>query len=171
MMSRYFKVLLSTVLPLVVAAGLSAAEFELPARQPGLWDVKIVMGPDLPPMSMQMCLDETSDRQMMQQGMAMSEGMCSEISTHREGDGFVVESTCNIEGGVTRTRATITGDFQSAYRMDIVSDREGGNASIPKHTEMTHEGTHQGACGKNMVPGDIIVMGRKMNILKMRGGG
>jgi hypothetical protein len=144
---------------------------ELPARQPGLWDVKIIMGPDLPAMSMQMCLDEASDRKMMQQGMSMSEGMCSEVNSRREGDGFVVESTCTIDGGTSRTRATISGDFQSSYRMDIVSDREGGNASIPKHTEMTHEGTHMGACGNDMAPGDVIMMGRKMNILKMMGGG
>jgi hypothetical protein len=170
-MSRYFKALLALAALPVLAAGLSAAEFDLPARQPGLWDVKIIMGSNLPPMSMQMCLDEASDRKMMEQGMSMSEGMCSQTSSRREGDGFVIESTCNIDGGTAHTRATISGDFQSSYRMDIVSDREGGNKSIPKHTEMTHEGTHMGACGNDMTPGDVIIMGRKMNILKMMGGG
>ncbi len=129
------------------------------------------MGAPMPSMSMQMCLDQSTDRKMMENGLAMTEGKCSRMDQSHDGDAIVIDSTCDFGHGVTTTRATISGDFQSTYKMEIVSDREGGSSPLPKHTEMTQEATWQGACTGDMVPGDMMMLGRKFNINSMKAPG
>jgi hypothetical protein len=157
------------LLPLA-ASGVFAGGLEIPPRKAGLWDVKMTPGGGaaMPAMSMKMCLDPSTDKKMMENGLAMTEGKCSRMEQSRDGDAIIIESTCDFGHGVTTTRATISGDFQSTYKMEIVADREGGSSPLPKHTEMTQEATWEGACGGGMEPGDVLMMGRKFNIMKMK---
>ena len=156
----------SIALPLLASA-LRAGELDIPARKPGLWDIKMTprTAGATPVISMQTCLDASSDRQMMQNGLAMTQGTCSDINQSRDGDAIAIDSTCNINGGVAHTHLRITGDFQSSYRLEIVSEREGGNAKLPKHSEMTQEATWKGPCTGGMEPGDVMLLGHKINIL------
>jgi hypothetical protein len=151
------------------ASGVSAGGLDIPPRRAGLWDVQMTPKGEspMPSISMKMCLDPSTDKKMMENGLAMTEGKCSRTDQSRNGDSLVIESTCDFGDGVMTTRATISGDFQSTYKMEIVSDREGGSSPLPKHTEMTQEATWEGECTGDMVPGDVLMMGRKFNVMKM----
>ena len=62
----------------------------------------------------------------------------------------------------------ISGDFQSHYQIDVVTDSEGGNPALPKHSEVQQQATWVGACPADMKPGDMLLPGgRKVNLLTM----
>ena len=74
---------------------------------------------------------------------------CSKRGVHRTAGGWAFESVCLRGGKTVTTTGTLTGDFQTHYRMDLVS--RGGEG--PQH--MTMDNTWVGPCpaggGKNTV--------------------
>ena len=147
----------------------AAATIDLPARKPGQWEIK--MAPKTagaaPLMTTQLCLDAASDKAMMAQDLAMSTGCTTQQS--RDGSGnLVLDATCSMGGRQIKSHSVISGDFQSHYTIDIVSDSQGGNPALPKHSEMTQQAKWLGACQQGMKPGDMMLPGgRIMNVLGM----
>lgn len=146
-----------------------AAGIDVPARKPGLWEIK--MTPKTvgaaPTMTTQLCLDAASDKAIMAQGLAMSPGCTSQQSRDASGN-LVIDATCDIGGHKIKSHSVVSGDFQSHYAIDIVSDSEGGNPALPKHSEMGQQATWLGACQAGMQPGDMLLPGgRKINLLTM----
>jgi Protein of unknown function (DUF3617) len=145
----------------------AADGLDLPARKPGEWEIKIVPKTQgaAPQMTTQLCLDAASDTAIMARGLAMSAGCTTQQS--RDGSGnIVVDATCDLGGRKSKTHTVISGDFQSHYTIDIVSDSEGGNPALPKHVEMTQEASWKGACPAGMQPGDMMMPGgHKVNLL------
>ncbi len=152
-----------------IAVAAEAAGFDLPARKAGQWEIKMTpkTAGAVPAMTTQLCLDAASDKALLAQGLAMSPGCTSQQS--RDGSGnLVIDATCDIGGRKTKSHSVISGDFQSHYQIDIVSDSQGGNPALPKHSEMTQQATWLGACPSGMQPGDMMLPGgRKVNLLTM----
>jgi hypothetical protein len=146
-----------------------AAGIDLPARKAGQWEIKITpkTAGAAPQMTTQLCLDAASDKALMAQGLAMSSGCNSQQS--RDGSGnLVIDATCDIGGRKTTSHSVVSGDFQSHYTIDIVSDSEGGSPTLPKHSELVQEASWVGACQAGMQPGDMMLPGgRTMNLLNM----
>ena len=146
-----------------------AAGIDLPARKPGQWEIKMTpkTAGAAPTMTTQLCLDAASDKALLEKGLAMSPGCTTQQS--RDGSGnMVFDATCDIGGRKTKSHTVISGDFQSHYEIDIVSDSEGGNPALPKHAEITQQATWVGACPADMKPGDMLLPGgRKVNLLTM----
>jgi len=150
-----------------------AFALDLPARKPGLWEIKMVFeGRSLPPMTTQHCIDASTDKMMNALGGEMSKGMCSKQDVTQSGSTLVVDSVCNIGGATTTTHGVITGDFNSAYTVKTSSKREGGGAvaaAIPAQTNMTIEARWTGACKPDQKPGDMIMAnGIKFNVMDMQ---
>jgi hypothetical protein len=146
----------------------SAAELDLPSRKAGLWELKMIpeTAGAAPQVTMQLCLDAASDRDIMQAGLAMSGTSCSKIDRSQSGDTIVIDATCDIAGRHTVSHTTISGDFQSAYTLKVVSDSEGGSPALPKHTVITQQAKWVGACAAGMAPGDMMMPGgHKVNVL------
>ena len=147
----------------------AAATIDLPARKPGQWEIKMTpkTAGAAPLMTTQLCLDAASDKAMMAQGLAMSTGCTTQQS--RDGSGnLVLDATCSMGGRQIKSHSVVSGDFQSHYTIDIVSDSQGGNPALPKHSEMTQQAKWLGACQQGMKPGDMMLPGgRIMNVLGM----
>jgi hypothetical protein len=139
-----------------------AQDFDIPARKAGQWKIEMQLPtPGKQSIVTELCLDANTDKQLMSAGI----GMTPECTTTKSGNGF--DSVCNFSGMTTRSHVEISGDFQSSYTVKIVSDREGGPAGVPKHSEITQTATWQGEC-KGLKPGEMLMPGGlKMDALKV----
>ena len=164
----------------VVANAAFAQEMEFPARKSGQWEIQMVNDQaGAPNMTIKACVDEASDRQMMQAGLNMSKSMCPEQTMAKDGDSIVIDATCNFGGMNSKSHTVMTGDFQSAYLVKTTSEASGGMAAMAgagAPTNMTQTATWVGdACTDGLAPGDMLMPGgMKVNVtdlMKMMGGG
>ena len=158
---------------LVVCA--PALALDLPARKPGLWEMKMAAeGRALPPQAqvMQQCIDPATDKQMNTMGNDMSRDKCAKQDVTNVGGRIVVDSVCQFGGATTTTHAEVTGSFDSAYTVKVTSKRDGAPApGMPAGgtSNMTIDAKWLGACKADQKPGDIIMAnGMKMNIADMQ---
>ena len=141
-----------------IAAPAFGDEINLPARKPGEW--QIVMSIASHQVTTDQCIDADTDKEMMQSSFAKAGEKCSNISQSNNGGTITIDATCALNGGITaKSHTVITGDFQSAYTVDIVSDMTGGPAQMPKHSEIKQNVSWVGACPAGMKPGDITMQG------------
>jgi len=156
----------------VLAAG-PAGALDLPARKPGLWDMKMVFdGRNLPPHSSQHCVDAETDKLMSSFGTA-SKDACSKMDTQKVGDTYVIDAVCRMGPSTNTTHSVVSGDFSSAYTVKVSSQSTGG-PQLPGQpadgkSQMTIEARWTGPCSPSQKPGDIIMSnGMKMNIRDMQ---
>jgi hypothetical protein len=170
-------------LPILVLAftttAASAQDFDFPARKAGMWEIQNASAQGGPAnMTIKACVDEASDKQMMQAGLNMSKSMCPEQSMTKDGDSIVIDATCDFGGMKSKSHTVMTGDFQSSYQVETTSEISGmpsvpGMPSGP--TKMTQTATWVGAdCTDGLAPGDMLMPGgMKVNVsdmMKMMGG-
>jgi hypothetical protein len=156
------------------AVGLGAAvavAFEWPARKPGQWELamKANGAADMPAMTLQMCVDASTDKDMMQAGLELGKAMCPDQKIAQEDKLIVITSTCEVGGMKVAGRTEVSGDFQSGYTMRTTGDVSGGPAGMPGKTDMEHTARWVGeTCSDGMKPGDLLMPGGiKMNMAKM----
>ena len=160
-------------LGLLVAGSAVAADFDYPARKPGLWELVVDSGTvdaKVPAMTTQQCIDASSDKAMREMGGGMSKDMCSKQDMRRDGATLVVDSVCKLGNSVTATtHAVMTGDFTSNYRME---SRSTYNPPLMGRAEgkATMQAKWVGPCKADQKPGDMVMSnGMKMNMLDMMG--
>jgi Protein of unknown function (DUF3617) len=160
----------SVIFAAVLLATNAAQAADVPPRKPGLWDMKMVFeGRNTPPHLSQHCIDAETDELMSAFGNASTKDMCSKMDTQKVGGTYVVDSVCRMGPSTNTTHSVITGDFNSAYTVKLLSVTSGGphlpGARPDGKTEMTMEARWIGACKADQKPGDIIMSnGVKMNV-------
>jgi hypothetical protein len=163
MMRRPFLLLNAAALLWAIPA--VADPIEMPARKPGLWEMKMQPIAGMPGMTMQHCTDETTDKFMNTTFSPMAKDMCSKNEMKKTATGYVTDSVCNIGGVSSTSHAEITGDFNSAYTMKVTAHSEGGAKGAPRDTATELEARWLGACKPDQKPGDIMMPGgMKMNV-------
>ena len=151
------------------ALAASMDDLNLPDRKPGQWKMTIQPTGMPKPIVTEICLDAATDKALMKAGMSMSQ--CAEMTVGHDGNDTIIDATCTIGGMTLKSHSVISGDFQSAYTVHIVSDRIAGTSPMPKHSEMTQAATWEGDC-KGLKPGELLMPnGMKMDMTKMLGGG
>jgi hypothetical protein len=150
-----------------------AAALDLPARKPGLWEIKMTLeGRNIPMPTAQHCIDAETDKLMNSIGGSMQKDMCSKQDVQKVGSTIVVDSVCKIGQGTTTSHGVVSGDFNSAYTVKVTSKREGGPAvpGMPADgtSAMTIDAKWLGPCAADQKPGDMIIAGRKINIRDMQ---
>ena len=165
----------------VLAAGFvigvsPAFALDMPARKPGLWELKMAFeNSRIPERTMQQCVDAATDKLMNTGFGGGAQENCSKQDTQHVGSALVIDSTCTFGPATTTSHAVVTGSFDSAYSVDVTSTRQGAPAPGMAPTGSTHmkmEAKWLGPCAADQKPGDVITDGRKMNLLdlqKMRG--
>lgn len=142
---------------------------DMPSRKPGLWEVSMHMGANLPPQTMKLCVDAATDAAMFKMGMNAAQGMCSRNDMHRSGNVVTMDSQCKMGETQTTTHVVVTFTGDSAYTTDIKSHMDPpimGRADVA----MTQDGKWTGPCPADMQPGDVIAPnGMKMNPTSMPG--
>ena len=154
------------LLALLPASGAGAVE--LPMRKAGLWEMKVLSGGTVPEMTMQQCTDETTDKDMSTAMAPMAKDICSKHDIQKTATGYVTDAVCGVAGVTVKSRAEITGDFNSAYTVKTTSRSEGGMAGAARDSSSTIEAKWVGACKADQKPGDIMMPGgMKMNVKDM----
>lgn len=136
----------------------AAAPGGRPARKGGLWEHSLeTMGVT---QTSRLCLDAETDANVALWGQqASAESACEQNSFTPTAGGYAFVSVCpDGQGGKVTSRGTITGDFNSAYKMEATTTTTG--SSIPQangemKTVMT--ATWKGPCPEGMKPGDMQV--------------
>ena len=151
-----------------------ALALEMPARKPGLWEMKMVFdGIPMPPQTMRQCIDQTTDKAMLAQFGGVAQGACSKQDFKNVGGTLTFDSVCTVGPATMATKGIITGSFDSGYTMKITSTSAGGppipGMATGGETKMTIAAKHLGACQAGQKPGDIMMSnGMKMNVLEMQ---
>jgi len=134
-----------------IGMGLPASSFaqvEPPHRKPGMWEQSIEL-PGGKPMTMQMCIDEETEKQYSAMGRNRP-GCTHEF--HKIPGGYAFKGTCE---GKTAT-GTAIGDFDKAIKVEVDS---GG-------THMTSNLKYLGPCPAERKPGDVVIPGGRVVNMK-----
>lgn len=166
---------LAAVSALMFAVSAPAIAAEMPARKPGLWEMTMAIEghSNLPVRSMQQCIDAATDKLMSSNFGGIAQEACSKKDISNSGGVITIDSVCNFGGATSTSHAVVSGDFNSAYTVDMTSTRSGG-PSIPGvpaggTTHMTISSKWLGPCAADQRPGDVIMGGgMKINILDMQ---
>ncbi|MCE4225889.1 DUF3617 family protein [Methylobacterium sp. C25] len=161
--------IISLGLAAALAAGssLAASAETLPTRKAGLWEMKGTNGEGAPTTTRQ-CIDAATDQQM--QGMTDKMGVeCSKKQLTKTANGYVNETACKMGTISMEGKSVMTGDFNSAVRIETDSTVTGipGTAG-PKTTHSILETRWIGPCEAGQKPGDVILEnGQKLNLPAM----
>jgi Protein of unknown function (DUF3617) len=151
------------IIAMVGAGPVFAAD--LPARKPGLWEIKTTIdGRNPPTQVIKQCIDAATDQMTLSIAGPFSPAVCPKREVKPSGDTIMVDSTCTIGKTTANAHAVITGNLENAYTMTVKSEGPGlpGGAMM-----MTIAGNRLGDCTAEQKPGDIIFgNGRTVNILE-----
>lgn len=123
----------------------------------GLWQTTITSA-GMPTMTARMCMDEQMSAFDTGTANQVEVQDCDQTMT-RTADGVDFTNRCEMAGGgVTETEGSITGDFQTAYRMEATITTT-GTPQADGTVSMVTEAAYQGACPEGWRPGDMEVPG------------
>lgn len=167
---RYHLAILVTLLP----CASPALALDMPARKPGLWELKMEFeGRNLPAQVMRQCVDLETDKLMNMNFGGSNEQACSKQEMSRNGNGITIDSVCKFGEATTTSHAVMTGSFDSAYTVRVTSTRSGGpplpGMAPGAETHMTIAAKWLGPCTAGQKPGDVIMAnGMTINVLDLQ---
>jgi hypothetical protein len=149
---------------LTILAGWPAAAADMPARKPGLWEMKMSFeGRAAALQSIQQCIDAATDQIMQSSASNIGSQNCSKRDVVKSGDTTTIDSVCSVAGRNATSHAVVTGSFDSAYTMTVASKSDVGPG-----INMTVAAKWLGPCLADQKPGDLILPGGiKMNLRDM----
>ncbi len=153
-----------------IAATSSAVADDLPARKPGLWEIRLIdTATKAAGMTMQQCTDAATDKDLTANLSPMAKQTCSKNDVRKTAAGYMSDAVCTVNGMSMTSHSDITGDFDSAYTMTVVSKMSGAPAGVPRETTMMVEAKWLGACKPDQKPGNIVMPGGfRINITDMQ---
>ena len=160
------------VVGLTLLCAFPAAAADIPTRKAGLWELKMLFeNRNIPAQSVQHCTDAATDKLMTSSFGGPGREDCSKKDVVVPGSTVTVDSVCKISSMTVTTHAVVSGDFNSAYTVKVSSTREGGPPGMAGSgsSNMTIEAKWLGPCKADQKPGDMIMMGRTINIRDMQG--
>jgi len=142
----------------ILALGIPVHAMDMPLRKAGLWELRMVMeGAGMPAQTMRQCTDAATDKEMRSFSRSMGGGQCEQQSFEKSATGYTFESSCALGARKVITRGTVTGDFNSAYTIDMIST--GGPAAGGEEVKMHMAAKWLGPCKAGQKPGDIVMPG------------
>lgn len=181
MKTRPFILLASAASASLIAVALTsstATAQDMPKRKSGLWEITMDSGapkgaaaapaaPGAGPRTMTQCVDAAKDDLARQSAEQMGkDNKCTQAKISQGGGKISFDSTCEFGGTKMTSQTLITGDFQSAYKMEIKSKFNPPMMGMTDSTT-TMEAKFIGACKPGMRPGDVQMMGMTMNVYDM----
>lgn len=167
MKQRSFVFSCASALLLAMVAVTNVQASELPVRKAGLWEVKATHEGGRSSSPMRQCTDAAFEKEMG--GIMKKEGICQKQDIRKTATGYVIDSECKIMGMTTTSRAEITGDFNSSYKMKQTAQTQGGaGGKAGQDSSITIEGKWLGACPAGWKPGDMEVEGDRINLRDLK---
>lgn len=157
---------------LLLAAPASA--LDMPTRKAGLWEINMEFQghSNLPVQSMKQCTDAAADK-LMTLNFGGAAQHCSKQDVSNSGGTITVDSVCKFGEVTSTSHAVVSGDFNSAYTVEVTSTREGGRP-IPGvapggQSHMKIAAKWVGPCAAGQRPGDVVMgNGMTMNVLDLQ---
>jgi hypothetical protein len=169
----FMRGLVSSIFALTVLAT-PALAIDMPQRKAGLWQLTMNFdGGKIPAQTMKQCIDAETDKLMNSPAGSMGREQCTQNNVQRVGSTIVVDSTCKFANVTNVSHAVISGDFNSAYTVQVDSKREGGppmpgggaGSAAGGTTRMMITAKYLGGCEAGQKPGDMMMEGgMKMNV-------
>lgn len=173
-MHRLFVPALKALSAALLAAALAAPTLaqDLPKRKSGLWEISMdstngrAKGGSERVMTQ--CVDQSRDDAFRQMGQQMErENKCARTNVQRTPGRLSFDSACDFGTMKTTSKTVITGDFNSAYRMEIQSRYEPPMMGLSNGTTVM-DAKWVGACKAGQRPGDVTMPGGiTMNVYDM----
>jgi hypothetical protein len=157
----------ATVALLGLIYSLPASAAELPARKPGLWEVRTTIdNSNSQARVVKQCIDAATDQMLQSNAGPFAASACPERDVKRSENSMTIDSRCTVGGKPATAHSVATGNFDSQYTMTVTSQSEelpGGKMT------MTMEAKWLGPCAADQKPGDVIMNnGVKINIPELQ---
>lgn len=155
--------IVSAALASVIALG--AGLDDLPKRKPGLWEMSTGSAENkgAPAMS-KVCIDVTTDRELMNFGLGVTNQLCSKREIKVTGGVATINMVCTVGNSQATSHSTITYTGNSAYRAEVRAHFEPPFMGKTDSTT-TQQAKWIGACPSDMRPGDLVTgNGVKINL-------
>jgi hypothetical protein len=139
-----------------VPPGIDAA----PHLKAGLWEISV----EGTPMRAQSCIDDATQSDGAALGQSLDRRDCAKSDWDRIPGGMAFEIDCTTGGRHFTSKGTVTGDFNSAYRME--ADVSGSASGKTLTAKQVISARYVGACPANMKPGDkrVMVNGQTLDV-------
>lgn len=152
--------------PLLVVAAVALAAWpahalDQPQRKPGLWEVKATSSQGAQPRVIQQCTDAAFEAQMQKQALEQSKSMCSKNDMRQEGGKILSDSVCKVGATTVTSQSVTTGDFSSAYRVEVKSTYNPPVAGL-QGSSTVMEARWLGPCLPGQKPGNMVMPGMKV---------
>lgn len=142
------------------ASGTDAGSTDYPRRAAGLWEVRSVgaQAAGLPPV--RQCVGAGTDTAAHHLDRSPGRrGACEFGPFRRAGAAWLAESECRQGRTLVSTRAIVTGDLESAYRIDTLVRYDPPLAGTKREDRDALEARRLGPCLPGQAPGDVVVPG------------
>jgi hypothetical protein len=145
--------LVAILLVSTAVAPACAEENTLPARKPGLWELKTVMDEGNGPrdQTLKMCIDERMEQNTIAASLADHKSNCAKYDIKVTDGVTTAEGECTYNGRLVISHTEMKGDFKSAFEIKIkssTSDPEAKERSIVIKRDITQSGSYLGeSCG------------------------
>ena len=121
----------------------AAGPAAMPNRKPGLW--KQTVSTAGMTQTSTICLDKAVESKLAVWGAGASKDMCKQTAMAPTAGGWTFASTCDMgTGGTTTTKGTVTGDFDTSYKVEASSVTEGAGA--PQAADLDLQPGDPGGC-------------------------
>ena len=148
----------------------SPGRLDYPRRKPGLWEIRSSASEQLGLPPVRLCVgDQTDTPEHHLDRKVGKRGACQLGAFKRVGINWVADSTCKDSRTTIVSQSTVTGDFQSHYRIDTVILYSPPLANNRREDSEYTEARWLGPCPDNQKPADLTIPG--MGVLNMLDGG
>ena len=131
--------------------------FSRPHPKAGLW--RMAMSNDTGPgvnFTGEVCIDANTEQSAFQAGPRAKPKDCADPKIGpAPGGGIAFDTTCQSSGRTLTSHVVASGDFNSAYSMDVTSSMDPPPQGVPPQMHMHMQATWLGACKPGQAPGHM----------------
>jgi hypothetical protein len=142
--------------PAAAAAPAAPGLFERPHPKAGLWEMAMTSnaGPGVS-FTSQVCIDASTEGSAFQGGgpRSVSKACGDQKISAAPGGGFAMDATCKADGRTITTHMVASGDFNSAYTLDMTSQMDPAPPGFSGGMHTQVKARWLGACKPGQAPG------------------
>lgn len=142
-----------------------AHALDLPKRKSGLWEMTMIGDQtNGQPQTVTTCVDMKTDTGLTSSFGGKIPKNCKQPTLKKSAGTFIITSSCKFTDSNVKTVAVLSGDTNSAYKIDRTSTYNPPNKG-KKESKQSITARWLGACKADQRPGDMIMPdGTKINI-------
>ncbi len=125
------------------------------APKAGLWEMKITAAGMPQPQATKVCVGEPTPGTNPFTPPPGAGQACARNAVNKVATGYEIDSECTINGMTATSKGSVTGDFSSAYKIEMATKMSGANipAAAQQEVKTVIDAKYLGACPADMKPG------------------